>query len=64
MNKIVNKALVNGHPHKLPRKQRISWMEARLRRLRSVKAGDRSERQALRIRQLESAILAQLAFKK
>lgn len=40
----------------LPRKQRLPWLESRLRRLRCIKAVDLTDRQRARIRELERAI--------
>jgi polyhydroxyalkanoate synthesis regulator phasin len=43
-------------PKKLPRKQRLPWMQSRLRRLRYVAGHSGTDQQKARIRQLERAI--------
>ena len=51
-------------PVELPRKQRLPWMESRLRRLRCIKEAERTPQQKSRIRQLERAIVALEAKRK
>jgi hypothetical protein len=51
-------------PMKRSRKERLPWMESRLRRLRSIKDDERSVRQLVRIRQLERAIAELITTRK